>query len=197
MRSIVFTAVMLLNLASAAFAQGISAPPNVIKTCESCHGPGGNGPTPSTPRLNGQLAAYTVNRLRELTDLTRNSVRATMAMHDNAKMNDTLRAAVADYFSRQTPTPAQPQAGKLTAIGQRLYANGDAAIQLPACQSCHGADAEGQGNAPRLAGQHRDYLRAQLWNFNLVMRDNPVMHPNAMKLNSDQIESLVAWLGAD
>ena len=165
--------------------------------CESCHGAGAVGSTPSTPRLNGQLAPYIATRLVELTDLTRNSVQATMAMHDIARMSDALRGAVADHFARQAPTAAVPQAGKLAAAGEQLYRNGDPANQVPACQSCHGSGGEGQGNAPRLAGQRREYLRNQLWNFNFVMRENAVMHPVGAKLNPDQIGALVAWLGAD
>jgi cytochrome c553 len=198
MKSLILAVALLAGSACGAWAQGASgAPPELIKTCESCHGPGGNGDTPSTPRLNGQLSAYIVNRLRELSDLTRNSMHATLAMHDIAQMKDSLKAEVADYFSHQPPTPAQPQPGKLAAMGERLYANGDSADQIPPCQSCHGAHAEGQGMAPRLAGQHRDYLKTQLWDFNFVMRENATMHPNAMKLSADQIDALVAYLGSD
>lgn len=199
MKYSIFAATLLIgaSLGTPVLAQDAAAPPDLIKTCEGCHGPGGNGTTPSTPRLNGQLSAYIVNRLRELTDLTRNSMHATLAMHDIAKMKDSLRASLANYFAAQQPTPAQPQPGKLGQLGARLYANGDSANQVPACQSCHGAHAEGQGMAPRLAGQHRDYLKTQLWDFNLVMRENATMHPNAMKLSADQIDALVAYLGSD
>lgn len=198
MKSAILAMALLAGSACGAWAQGVvSTPPDLIKTCEGCHGPGGNGTTPSTPRLNGQTADYIVNRLHELADLTRNSVHATMAMYDIAHMKDSLKAAVADYFSHQPPTPAQPQTGKLASIGANLYTNGDSAAQIPACQSCHGAHGEGMGLAPRLAGQHRDYLKAQLWDFNFVMRENAVMHPNAMKLSADQIDALTAYLGTD
>lgn len=191
------TLMMSMAIASSALAQGPAAPPDPVKACETCHGPAGNGTAPATPRLNGQLAAYIVNRLKELGDLTRNSPDATMAMHDIAHIKDSLKTAVADYFSHQAPTPPKPQAGKLAAMGERLYLNGDPAHGLAACQSCHGAKAEGQGNAPRLGGQHRDYLKKQLWNFNFVMREHPVMNANATKLDGDQIDGLAAYLGAD
>jgi cytochrome c553 len=195
----IFAATLFIstNLGVAAMAQGADAPPDLIKTCESCHGPGGNGETPSTPRLNGQLSTYIVNRLRELTDLTSNSPHASMAMYDIAHMKDSLRATMADYFAGQTPTAASPQSGKLAAMGARIFATGDPANHVEACQSCHGAKAEGQGNAPRLGGQHRSYLKTQLWDFNFSMRENSVMHPVALRLNPDQIDGLVAYLGAD
>lgn len=197
MRHAILAGSILAACCTAAWAQGVSAPPELITTCESCHGPGGNGATPSTPRLNGQLSPYIVNRLQELTDLTRNSIHATLAMYDVAHMKDSLKTAVADYFSHQAPTSARPQSGKLAAIGKALYVSGDPAAGIQACQSCHGANAEGQGNVPRLAGQHRDYLKTQLWNFNFATREHTVMNGNAMKLNPDQIDGLVAYLGAE
>jgi cytochrome c553 len=118
-------------------------------------------------------------------------------MYDIAHMKDPLKAAVADHFSHQAPTSARPQTAKLAAIGKRLYVSGDSATGVQACQSCHGANAEGQGNVPRLAGQHRDYLKTQLWDFNFATREHTVMNGNAMKLNPDQIDGLVAYLGAE
>ena len=195
MKLVVMAAAFLAGSCMAALAQG-AAPPDLIKTCESCHGPNGNGTTPLTPRLNGQLSGYIVNRLHELSDLTQNSEHA-MAMYDIAHMKDSLKASVADYFSHQTPTPSQPKSGKLAEMGAHLFANGDPANNIQTCQSCHGKHGEGQGNVPRLAGQHRDYLKAQLSNFNMAIRDNAIMHPVADKLSDDQIDSLVAYLGAD
>jgi cytochrome c553 len=198
MRSCILAVVLLSSgISLPALAQGADQPADVTKNCESCHGPAGNSTTPSTPRLNGQLPAYIVGRLRELTDLTRNSPHATAAMYDIAHMKDTLKAAVADYFSHQTPTPGQPQAGKLAALGRQVYTNGDPTNGVPACQTCHGANAEGQGNAPRLAGQRRDYLNTQLWNFNFALRVHQTMNVTAARLGADQIDGLVAYLGAD
>lgn len=199
MKALVLGAALLLDacIGTAALAQEAGADAGMIRTCESCHGPNGNSIRPLTPRLNGQAAGYIVNRLRELTDLTQNSFRATMAMHDTAAMKDSDRTALAGYFSRQAPTPAKPQAGKIAMAGRHLYENGDPARNLPACQSCHGANGEGGGTSPRLSGQRRDYLKAQLWDFNFAQRENAVMHPVGLKLEADEIDALAAWLGAD
>ena len=197
MRKAILATALLAGFSFPVWAQNAGVDPGTASRCESCHGEHASGATPSTPRLNGQLAPYIVNRLIELTDATQNSVQATMAMHDLARMSDALRAAIADYFSRQAPTASQPEAGKLAAMGGSLYSNGDASHQLPPCQSCHGARGEGQGAAPRLAGQRREYLKNQLWNFNFVMRESPTMHPVGLRLEADQIDALVAWLGAD
>ena len=52
------------------------------------------------------------------------------------------------------------------AKGEALYANGDAARNITACVSCHGA----AGNStiaqnPKLAAQHEAYIYKQLSNF--------------------------------
>jgi cytochrome c553 len=158
--------------------------------------PGWQRTTVLTPRLNGQLSAYIVHRLYELDNLTPNSPHA-MAIYDIAHISDSDKTAAANYLSYQTPTAAQPQAGKLGEMGQKLNANGDPTNNLPACQSCHGANAEGQREVPHFAGLHREYLKTQLWGLNFGLHANSIMGPSAMNLSSDQIDALVAYLGAD
>lgn len=193
------TALSVLSLSCSVMAQGTSVvSPDTIKTCESCHGPGGNSTVSSTPRLNGQMPGYIIARLQDFLDLTRETTQASAAMNDIAHSVNGLnnqRPAIAEYFARQTPTPANP--GSPASLGARIFASGVPADQVPACQTCHGAQAEGSGSVPRLAGQHADYLRTQLWALNEALRESNTMHQNADKLSSDQIEALVTYLAGD
>ncbi len=66
-----------------------------------------------------------------------------------------------------------------------------------ACQQCHGPRAEGHDATPRLAGQHADYLKNQLWNFSLRMRENNLMHPNTKMLSESEINALVSYLARE
>lgn len=184
-------------LSFSAMAQGAdTAPPELIKTCESCHGTGGNSTVGSTPRLNGQLPGYISARLGNFLDLTREAPHASEAMNGVAhSIKDSLRPALADYFAQQPPTPAKP--GRQASLGARIFSDGVPASQVPACQTCHGAHAEGSGSAPRLAGQHADYLKTQLWALNFALRESDAMHQNADKLSSDQIDALVSYLAGD
>lgn len=189
-------AVLLVGSHLPAAAQSSDAAA-AIAACETCHGPNGNSGVATTPRLNGQLSAYIVHRLRALTNLTTESPHASSAMSDIAHMKDALRTEIANLFADKIPTSAEPQSNKIAVAGATLYAQGDAANNVEACQGCHGAQGEGQGLAPRLSGLHRAYLSAQLWNFNFGLRENSAMHPVAGRLSPEQIEALVAYLGAD
>ncbi|MDY7577363.1 c-type cytochrome [Herbaspirillum sp. RTI4] len=81
------------------------------------------------------------------------------------------------------------------AKGEALYTNGDAARNITACISCHGA----AGNStivqnPRLAGQHEAYIVKQLMNFKSGERSNPIMMPMAMSLSDGDMKDLAAYL---
>ncbi len=63
------------------------------------------------------------------------------------------------------------------------------------CASCHGKD----GNTPidptypRLAGQHRDYLRHALIDYQTDQRKNPIMGAMAKQLSRADVENLAAF----
>ncbi len=63
------------------------------------------------------------------------------------------------------------------------------------CAACHGKD----GNTPidpsypRLAGQHRDYLRQAMLDYQSDARKNPIMAAQAKQLSRADIENLAAF----
>jgi cytochrome c553 len=66
-----------------------------------------------------------------------------------------------------------------------------------ACAACHGVD----GNSvnpqwPSLAGQNAGYLMRQLRAFKAGERENPLMGPQAMMLNDQDIEDLAAYFSS-
>ena len=68
------------------------------------------------------------------------------------------------------------------------------ASKATVCAACHGAN----GNSvnpewPSLAGLGADYIAEQLKNFKEGKRANPVMMPNAMTLNADDMANLGAY----
>ncbi|MES2933533.1 MAG: c-type cytochrome [Pseudomonadota bacterium] len=83
------------------------------------------------------------------------------------------------------------------AKGDALYSNGDAARNLPACASCHGA----AGNStiaqnPKLAAQHDAYIVKQLKNFTGPDRNNPIMSAYAKAMTDDDMRNVAAYLSA-
>src|SRR4249919_341117 len=69
-------------------------------------------------------------------------------------------------------------------FGSLSLLSAGALAQAPACNTCHGANGEGnaQMNAPRIAGQGEGYLLRQLEAFANGTRNNPIMGPIAKQL---------------
>lgn len=87
----------------------------------------------------------------------------------------------------------KPDAAK----GEALYTNGDAARNITACVSCHGA----AGNStiaqnPKLGGQGAAYLHKQLADFKTPARNNAVMTAMAKPLSEDDMQNISAYLDA-
>ncbi|MET0962801.1 MAG: c-type cytochrome [Noviherbaspirillum sp.] len=81
------------------------------------------------------------------------------------------------------------------AKGETIYTNGDAARNIPACVSCHGA----AGNSsivqnPKLSAQHEAYTYKQLANFRTPERSNPIMSPIAKALSEEEMHNISVWL---
>jgi cytochrome c553 len=67
-------------------------------------------------------------------------------------------------------------------------------IASTVCAGCHGAD----GNSPAptfpvLAGQHADYIAAQLAAFKSGARPSPIMQPMAAGLSPEDMRNVAAW----
>ena len=169
-------------------------PINIIMSCQKCHGIGGNSTSGTVPRLNGQHAEYIMERLYKFHDSASEDPHATRSMgRVVTQINNSTYASLAAYYSRQIPTTSDGT-GALANEGRLIYMNGAAAQRIPACTACHGAHAEGNGRAPRLAGRHAVYLTNQMARFSLALRYSDVMHPNLYNVTEQQIKALVAYL---
>jgi cytochrome c553 len=81
------------------------------------------------------------------------------------------------------------------AKGEAIYINGDAARNITACVSCHGA----AGNStivqnPKLAAQHEAYIYKQLVDFKTPGRNNPIMTPIVKPLTDEEMKNIAAYL---
>jgi cytochrome c553 len=166
-----------------------------IGTCATCHGPQGHSLSPKFPVLAGQHAAYLVAQLQAFKAQTRGDPDALGYMWGMAApLNDQLMAALAGYYSRQTPIAGPTGAAALITRGKDIYQNGDSAAGIPPCGACHGAAAAGTDNYPRLAGQHVQYLIKQLRSFQNNMRDVAVMHGVARGLQLNDMQAVATYL---
>ncbi len=170
------------------------APEIVRKVCQNCHGPDGNSVSSTFPRLNGQQAAYIEAQIKKFRGHSRSDPHAMAYMWGMAaQLSDEQAGEIAKYLSSRKPTEPQ-KGGALAAEGQKIFADGVDAHNIPPCAACHGDHGEGDGETPRLAGQHADYLKMQLEDFRSLVRNNEVMHANTKQMTNREIEAVVSFL---
>jgi len=166
-----------------------------IGTCGICHGPQGHSFSPKFPVLAGQHAEYLYAQLQAFKAQTRGDPDALGYMWGMAApLDDELMHGLADYYSRQRPQPGPAEDAALIARGKAFYQNGDSAAGIPPCAACHGADAAGTAEYPRLAGQHVQYLMKQLRSFQNNMRNVAVMHGVARGLKVEDMRAIASYV---
>lgn len=166
-----------------------------IETCSACHGLNGRSVAPTFPNLAAQTAPYIELQLHAFKDQTRADPDAQAYMWGMAsQLDDASISALAAYFSKQSAAAGKGGNATLIAQGKQIFVEGVPGRQIPACASCHGAQAQGNGPFPRLAGQHSPYLLKQLLVIQSVLRTAPVMHGVIKDLSRDQMQAVVAYL---
>jgi cytochrome c553 len=175
-------------------AADAAAASKVTTVCQNCHGPNGDSTSATFPRLNGQQSGYIAAQLKTFRSHSRDDPHAMAYMWGMAsQLDDASIIGIANYLARQKPTEAQT-GGSLAAAGKNVYMNGVEADNVPPCAACHGDHGEGNGEMPRLAGQHADYLKKQLEDFRSLVRTNDIMHANTKNMTDRDIESVVSYL---
>jgi cytochrome c553 len=168
-----------------------------IAVCGTCHGVTGNSTYPKFPRLAGQDAKYLARQLKAFRDQTRGDPDAIAYMWGMAaQLTDEAINALAAYYAVQVPGASSGGDRALIARGREVYQHGVAPQGVPACISCHGPDAHGQGDYPRLAGQHAQYVLKQLGSFQSNMRNVAIMHGVALNLQDPEMAAVAAYLRA-
>lgn len=186
--------------AKAAPAAAATEAPAAVAVCAACHGPDGNSTIPANPNLAGQHASYLVKQLNNF----RAGADGKPAQRQNAVMNGMAAPlseadikALAQFFSKQTLKPAVAKDEKLVTEGRKLWRAGDLKKGIPACAGCHGVAGGGlPAQYPSLAGQHPDYLIAQLQQFRDGVRDNDpegMMRMIAAKMTDKQMAAVAEY----
>jgi cytochrome c553 len=171
-----------------------------IQYCKTCHGLSGQGFRGAypMPRLAGQQPEYLENQLRAFIERRRTNPVMFNVAH---VLSPSMVTALAMYFKDLDPKPLGGAPRELAATGKRIYQEGIAGTDIPACASCHGPDAKGQGAFPRLAGQLHDYILNKLVNWSKERGQDParpdtsaIMEPIAHGLTRPQIAAVAAYL---
>ena len=109
--------------------------------------------------------------------------------------------ALATHFKDLDPPPYGGAPKDLVAAGQKIFHEGVPGADIPPCEMCHGEDAHGKEDFPRLAGQLYGYVVGQLTNWPKQRGQDPnkpgnaaIMAPYAAKLTKDQIAAVAAYV---
>ncbi len=84
----------------------------------------------------------------------------------------------------------------LLCIATTSHARGDIAVgkeKAAACVSCHGANGEGKGSYPALAGKSEEDIEHALKDYKSGKRSNGMMKSFASKLSETDMENLGAY----
>ena len=168
--------------------------------CETCHGLSARGfiGTHPMPRLAGQQPGYIKNQLQAFIERRRlNPVMGNVAH----VLSPAMVEALATHFKDADPPPYGGAPKELVSEGEKIYHEGVPDAEVPACEACHGLDAHGMDEFPRLAGQLDGYVIAKLANWSKERGQDPktpdnseIMAPIADKLTKEQIAAVAAYV---
>lgn len=211
MNSIIKNTALALGLAmtaSFAMADGDAAAGKAkAAACAACHGPDGNSPAATFPKIAGQGEKYLAKQLMDIKSGAR-EVPEMVGQLDN--FNEQDLQDIAAHFASQTMqlSGSEPLSVTLNSgesvdalpLGRNLYRAGNSETGVPACMGCHSPT--GIGNAPagypRLSGQFADYVEVQLKAFRGGTRTNDgetrTMRTVAKQLSDAEIEAVANYV---
>ena len=164
--------------------------------CSKCHGVNGVSISPLFPILAAQLPGYIEAELKLFRIRGRSDPRARAFMWGISRgLTDEQIKGVAQYFSSQPPVKGSGSSNPaLAGKGKLMYENGAPERDIEACTVCHGHSGEGVNTQPRLAGQHRDYVVTEMWQYRSGLRENKVMQHVTEKMTDDEIAAVVDYV---
>jgi cytochrome c553 len=200
-------AVSLVFAGNQAFAEEKSDRPKAgaldakFEYCTTCHGPSAQGFRGfyTMPRLAGQQPLYIENQLHAFLEQRRlNAVMANVAHGITADMIPALAARM--HALNPPPFGGAPSGN--AALGKEIFANGLPDQNVPACSACHGPDAKGQREIPRLAGQLYWYIiyTVSIWSSERGQGGRQdiswIMRPTVANLTPNQVQAIAEYVSA-
>ncbi len=181
-----------------------------LQACVMCHGEHGDHPKfDFIPRLAAQTIPYLTEQLRAFRDGSRadppppelsgmRQMMWDMMPRVASSLSDSEIEQAAQRYAAEPPPSPIPAEGSLN-LARGIFRHGLPQKGVPACSSCHGSRAQGQGIYPRLAGQNPFYLLIQLHYFkNGLRRDKraAIMQHIAKSLTGKEMHALAEYLAS-
>jgi cytochrome c553 len=150
------------------------------------------------PRLAGQQPDYIEEQLKAFSE----GRRAGRFMGNVSRaLKLEMIKALSISFQSLDPAALGGSPKELVSQGKDIYENGVQSANIPPCATCHGPQAKGDGQIPRLAGQLNDYIFKTLSNWKNERRQKPadpnasaILHPTAQQLTAHQIDAIAAYV---
>jgi cytochrome c553 len=174
-----------------------------VAYCKTCHGVSAQGfrATVPIPRLAGQQPEYIVNQLTAFIEHRR--VNPFMGNVARVLTPEMVKALSVQFQDLHPESLEGVESKSLAAEGKKIFEEGVDTAEIPPCSACHGDDAKGAGEFPRLAGQLDDYVVEQLTNWSKRRGQDPakpdnsaIMAPIAEKLKPQQIAAVAAYVSS-
>jgi cytochrome c553 len=168
----------------------------VVRNCTWCHGTSAQGYMVA-PRLAGQRSLYLETQIRAFHDHVRDNPFSKQYMWGAvAALGPDAAHELAAYFATLPPRPANDGNSGLAATGHTIYMEGIPDANIVACYACHGPNAEGVRDIPRLGGLSYSYLNARLeqWGQGYHSVAGSPMPVVARQLGPAEIEALASYL---
>jgi cytochrome c553 len=171
-----------------------------LEYCKTCHGRSGEGYHGyfAMPRLAGQQPRYIENQLYAFLERRRTNPVMFNVAHS---LPPSMLSALADHFHDLHPAPLGDGPQRLVASGKAIFEEGIPESNVAACFACHGLEARGQDEIPRLAGQLHAYVVKVLTNWGRERGQgtgggdtSAIMAPTAHNLTPSQIAAVAAYV---
>jgi len=167
-----------------------------VRNCTWCHGTGAQGYTVA-PRLAGQRPQYIMSEIRNFREHARNNPFSKQYMWGAVAALDPHTARdLANYFATIQPRPANDGDHTLASRGRTIYMDGIPEANIVSCYACHGPNAEGVRDIPRLGGLSYSYLKGRLeqWGQGYHSTPGSPMPMVATHLGPEEVEALTSYL---
>ena len=191
LRSTITAALVIAAFAAPALADD----PQSVRNCTWCHGISGQGDS-TAPRLAGQRPQYIESQLRSFSRHTRDNPFSRQYMWGAvAPLSPWTRRYLALHFSKLPAEAANDGDQALAASGKAIYQDGIPDSNIVSCAACHGPNAEGVRDIPRLGGLSYHYVKRRLkqWSEGYHATASPMPHI-ASTLPPNVVDALASYL---
>lgn len=160
----------------------------LVQPCTACHGTNGVATQPATPHLDGQISGYLEQEISALAGGERKS--AVDGHIPKSWSRSDISAAARFFATSKVVRPKQNVDPAKVASGMAIYKQ--------RCADCHVDSGRGSDkDAPLMAAQNADYLRAQTQLFVAGKRRFPFMMDDAYKgLDAEQLEAVTQYFAS-